>query len=167
VLNKTRPASLSFSTWTAASASVQSMLDLLQAGRITRCRWLVDCTIVRRVPQLVVEICRSFGDDAIRVTRTHAKFATVANAVWQGAIRSTTSLSQNPRLESFELGHVSELCAWLKNVCVLHHPPPWSSANFIVGEQVVCSIWMPIGGSSGHSAWVQSHRLSAGFSWAG
>ncbi len=116
VLDKTGPAALSISTWTAASASVQSMLDLLQAGRITRCRWLVDTTFVRRVPQLVAEIRRSFGDDALRVTRTHAKFATVTNKGWQVAIRSSMNLNQNPRLESYEIGHDPQLCAWLEQV---------------------------------------------------
>jgi hypothetical protein len=116
VLAKTGPAALSISTWTAASTSVQSMLDLLQTGQITRCRWLVDCTFVRRVPQLVAEIRRSFGDDAIRVTRTHAKFATVTNEDWQVAIRSSMNLNQNPRLESYEIGHDPQLCSWLEQV---------------------------------------------------
>ncbi len=116
VLDKTGPAALSISTWTAASASVQSMLDLLQTGRITSCRWLVDVTFVRRVPQLVAQIRKEFGDDAIRVTRTHAKFATVTNENWQVAIRSSMNLNQNPRLESYEIGHDPELCAWLEGV---------------------------------------------------
>jgi hypothetical protein len=116
VLDKTGPAALSISTWTAASTSVQSMLELLQTGQITRCRWLVDCTFVRRVPQLVAEIRRSFGDDAIRVTRTHAKFATITNKSWQVAIRSSMNLNSNPRLESYEIGHDPQLCAWLEQV---------------------------------------------------
>jgi hypothetical protein len=116
VLDKTGPADLSISTWTAASASVQTMLELLQTGQITGCRWLVDTTFVRRVPQLVAEIRKQFGDDAIRVTRTHAKFATVTNERWQVAIRSSMNLNQNPRLESYELGHDPQLCAWLVGV---------------------------------------------------
>jgi hypothetical protein len=116
VLAKTGPAALSISTWTAASASVQSMLDLLQSGQITRCRWLVDTTFVRRVPQLAAEIRAKFGDDAIRVSRVHAKFATITNADWQVAIRTSANINQNPRLESFELGHDAELCAWLEQV---------------------------------------------------
>ncbi len=111
VLDKTGPAALSI-----ASASVQSMLDLLQTGRITSCRWLVDCTFVRRVPALVAQIRKEFGDDAIRVTRTHAKFATVTNDKWKVAIRSSMNLNSNPRLESFELGHDPELCSWLMQV---------------------------------------------------
>ncbi len=116
VLAKTGPAALSISTWTAASASVQSMLDLLQTGQITRCRWLVDTTFVRRVPALVAQIRKEFGADAIRVTRTHAKFATVTNDEWKVAIRSSMNLNQNPRLESYEIGHDPQLCAWLDGV---------------------------------------------------
>lgn len=116
VLAKTGPAALSISTWTAASTSVQSMLELLQTGQITRCRWLVDTTFVRRVPALVAEIRRAFGDDAIRVTRTHAKFCTVTNDKWKVAIRSSMNLNQNPRLESYEIGHDPQLCTWLEQV---------------------------------------------------
>ena len=116
VLAKTGPAALSISTWTAASASVQSMLDLLQTGQITRCRWLVDTTFVRRVPALVAQIRKEFGADAIRVTRTHAKFCTITNDKWKVAIRSSMNLNQNPRLESFEIGHDPQLCEWLEGV---------------------------------------------------
>lgn len=116
VLAKTGPAELGISTWTAASASVETMLRLLQSGQITGCRWLVDTTFVRRVPALVAEIRRRFGDDAIRVTRTHAKFVTVVNREWQVAIRSSMNLNMNPRLESYEMGHDPELCGWLVGV---------------------------------------------------
>jgi hypothetical protein len=116
VLQRTGPAQLGISTWTAASASVESMLRLLQTGQVTGCRWLVDTTFVRRVPALVAEIRKQFGDDAIRVTRTHAKFVTVVNDDWQVAIRSSMNLNQNPRMESFELGHDPELCNWLVGV---------------------------------------------------
>jgi hypothetical protein len=116
VLERTGPAALSISTWTAAHSSVATMLELLQSGKITRCRWLVDCTFVRRVPQLVAQIRKDFGDDAIRVTKTHAKFATIANESWQVAIRSSMNLNQNPRMESYEIGHDPELCSWLEGV---------------------------------------------------
>lgn len=113
VLAKTGPAELSISTWTAASADVLTMQELLKSGRITGCRWLVDQTFVRRVPALAAQIRRQFGDDAIRVTKTHAKFSTIINTEWQVAIRSSMNLNQNPRLESFQLGHDPELCAFL------------------------------------------------------
>jgi hypothetical protein len=116
ILEKTGPASLGVSTWTAANASIQSMMELLQSGRITGCRWLVDQTFVRRCPGLVGEIRRKFGADAIRVTKTHAKFVTITNDEWKVALRSSMNLNQNPRLESFEVGHDPQLCAFLEQV---------------------------------------------------
>lgn len=116
VLTKTGPAELGISTWTAASASVEAMLRLMQSGQVTGCRWLVDVTFTRRVPALAAEIRRQFGNDAIRVTRTHAKFVTVVNQEWQVAIRSSMNLNQNPRVESYEMGHDPELCGWLVGV---------------------------------------------------
>ena len=112
-LGKTGPAALSISTWTAAHADVERMMGLLESGQITGCRFLVDQTFVRRVPALAAQIRKLFGDDAIRVTKTHAKFATIVNNEWQVAIRSSMNLNQNPRLESFQLGHDPELCAFL------------------------------------------------------
>ena len=50
---------------------------------------------------------------AVRVTKTHAKFATIVNNEWQVAIRSSMNLNQNPRLESFQVGHDPELCDFL------------------------------------------------------
>lgn len=113
ILDKTGPASLSISTWTAAAADIQRMMELLESGKISSCRWLVDQTFVRRVPALAAQIRKLFGDDAIRVTKTHAKFCTVVNDGWQVAIRSSMNLNQNPRLESFQVGHDPELCAFL------------------------------------------------------
>ena len=116
ILEKTGPAEVGISTWTAANSSIGEMLALLQSGKITRCRWLVDQTFIRRAPALVAEIRRKFGDDAIRVTKTHAKFAVVRNEDWQIALRSSMNLNQNPRLESFEVGHDPQLCGFLTGV---------------------------------------------------
>ena len=116
VLEKTGPAAMGISTWTAAQTDVGRMLELLNSGKITSCRWLVDMTFIRRCPALVSEIRKKFGCDAIRVTRTHAKFVTISNSEWQIALRSSMNLNQNPRLESFEIGHDPELCAFLTNV---------------------------------------------------
>lgn len=113
VLTRTGPAALSISTWTAAHADVETMMGLLSSGQITSCRWLVDQTFVRRVPALAAQIRRQFGDDCIRVTKTHAKFCTIVNQSWQVALRSSMNLNQNPRLESFQIGHDPELCAFL------------------------------------------------------
>jgi hypothetical protein len=116
ILEKTGPAAMSISTWTAAQTDVSRMLELLNSGKITSCRWLVDLTFIRRCPALVAEIRKQFGQEAIRVTRTHAKFVTITNTNWQVALRSSMNLNQNPRLESFEVGHDPELCSFLVGI---------------------------------------------------
>lgn len=116
ILAKTGPADLSISTWTAANGDVSRMLELLGTGSIRSCRWLVDLTFMRRCPQLTAEIRAKFGANAIRVTKTHAKFCTIVNDEWQIALRSSMNLNQNPRLESFQVGHDPELCQFLSQV---------------------------------------------------
>lgn len=116
ILEKTGPADLSISTWTAANGDVSRMLELLGSGAIRSCRWLVDLTFVRRCPQLMAEIRAKFGADAIRVTKTHAKFCTIVNNEWQVALRSSMNLNQNPRMESFQVGHDPVLCQFLSQV---------------------------------------------------
>jgi hypothetical protein len=116
ILAKTGPADLSISTWTAANGDVTRMLELLNSGSIRSCRWLVDLTFMRRCPQLTSEIRAKFGANAIRVTKTHAKFCTITNKDWQIALRSSMNLNQNPRLESFQVGHDPELCQFLSQV---------------------------------------------------
>lgn len=113
ILAKTGPAKLSISTWTAARADVETMLDLMRSGQVTGCRWLVDQTFVRRAPELAAAIRERFGHDAIRVTRTHAKFVLLESERWRVALRSSMNLNQNPRLESFQVGHDPELCDFL------------------------------------------------------
>ncbi len=116
ILEKTGPADLSISTWTAANGDVTRMLELLNSGAIRSCRWLVDLTFMRRCPQLTSEIRAKFGADAIRVTKTHAKFCTITNDDWQIALRSSMNLNQNPRMESFQVGHDPVLCQFLSEV---------------------------------------------------
>jgi hypothetical protein len=116
ILEKTGPADLSISTWTAANGDVSRMLQLLSSGAIRSCRWMVDLTFMRRCPQLTAEIRAKFGADAIRVTKTHAKFCTITNDEWQIALRSSMNLNQNPRLESFQVGHDPVLCQFLSQV---------------------------------------------------
>lgn len=114
ILDKTGPACLAVSTWTAAHTDVERVMALLESGQITSCRWLVDQTLPRRTPALAAQIRKLFGDDAIRVTKTHAKFATIVNDDWQVALRSSMNLNQNPRLESFQVGHDPELTAFMQ-----------------------------------------------------
>lgn len=109
----TGPAELAISTWTAANTDISTTLALVASGRITAARWLVDLTFVRRCPQLVARIRDTFGGNAIRVTRNHAKFCVITNDKWQVVLRTSMNLNHNPRLEDFTIAHDPELAAFL------------------------------------------------------
>lgn len=113
VLTTTGPAAVAISTWTAANTDVSATLAMIASGRITRARWLVDLTFVRRCPQLAGRIREAFGADAIRVTRNHAKFAVLANERWRVVVRTSMNLNHNPRLENFTVAHDPELADFL------------------------------------------------------
>lgn len=116
ILQKTGPARMSISTWTAAQVDISRMMDLLKSGLMTDCRWLVDLSFIRRTPELCNQIREQFGLEAVRVMRTHAKFVLIENDEWRVCLRSSMNLNQNPRLESYQVGHDPELCDWLGRV---------------------------------------------------
>jgi hypothetical protein len=109
VLDEIGPARLDISTWTAANSDVTTVLEMVNAGRITASRWLVDLTFNRRSPQLAQRIRNVFGDDAIRVAKNHAKFVLLGNDAWKVVVRTSMNLNFNPRFENFQLGHDPEL----------------------------------------------------------
>jgi hypothetical protein len=113
VLQRTGPARLSISTWTAAGTDVSTTLDLIASGRVTAARWLVDLTFTRRCPQLAARIRQAFGPEAIRVSKNHAKFTLIENGTWRVVIRTSMNLNHNPRLEDFTVAHDPDLADFL------------------------------------------------------
>jgi hypothetical protein len=109
-LDQIGPASLSISTWTAATSDVTTVLELVESGRLTSARWLVDLTFNRRSPELAQRIRKVFGrKDAIRVAQNHAKFVMLGNDAWKIVCRTSMNLNFNPRFENFQLANDPEL----------------------------------------------------------
>ena len=103
LLRKTGPADVSIATWTAAGADTTPAEQFLADGRIRSIRWLVDRSFETRQPAYCATLRRLFGDDVIRTTRSHAKFATIRNDDWALAVRTSMNLNMNPRLETIEV----------------------------------------------------------------
>jgi hypothetical protein len=139
----TGTAELAISTWTAANTDISTTLALVASGRITAARWLVDLTFVRRCPQLVARIRDTFGRDAIRVTRNHAKFCVMTNDQWDVVLRTSMNLNHNPRLEDFTIAHDPELAAFLLKTI----DDIWAKQDRKLAEDRVANI----------SAWWQQH----------
>jgi hypothetical protein len=91
------------STWTAANADIKTAYDLLQDKRVRSVRFIVDYSFRTRQPEYCEALRDRFGDDAIRVTSTHAKFTLITNETWKLVLRTSMNLNLNPRFENFEL----------------------------------------------------------------
>lgn len=116
ILDVTGPASVTISTWTAATADLSRAEGFLRDGRIMRLRFLVDRSFLTRQPGYARQLVEAFGVDAVRTTRTHAKFATVTNDEWGVAVRTSMNMNENPRLEHIEVGDDPGLCGFLNGV---------------------------------------------------
>lgn len=113
LLDVTGPADVAISTWTAGNADISRSAAHLSDGRIRSLRFVADCSFGQRQPGYLAELVRLFGDDAIRTTRTHAKFAVITNDSWSVSVRTSMNLNENPRLESIEVTDDTGLAAFL------------------------------------------------------
>jgi len=103
ILSQTGPADVFISTWTAAGADLTDAFQLLESGKMTQCRFLVDHTFQRRKPAFAAKIRELFGIDAVRVTKNHAKFVLIRNDKWDIVLKTSMNLNTNPRLEDFDI----------------------------------------------------------------
>lgn len=116
ILEKTGPADVAIATWTAGAADLSRSAESLRNGNIRSLRFVVDCSFGQRQPGYLAQVRELFGDEAIRSTRTHAKYVVVTNDEWSVAVRTSMNLNENPRLESIEVSDDPELAGFLIRV---------------------------------------------------
>ena len=116
VLEQTGPSDVIVSTWTAAQADIESAFQLLNHGHIRSLRWLVDFSFPRRQPAYCAALRKRFGDDAIRLSKNHAKFVLILNEAWSVVVRTSMNLNENPRFEYVELSESKEMATWLLTI---------------------------------------------------
>lgn len=121
ILRQTGPAHLCVSTWTAGIRDVDNVEFLVTRGDILGLQLIVDRSFTSRQPEYARKVVQVFGEQAIRCTRTHAKFAIIRNDKWDITVRSSMNLNRNPRFEQFDIdddpaladflqAHVDEMC---------------------------------------------------------
>lgn len=115
-LNATGPAAVTISTWTAANADIGFAMRLLANGSLTSLRFVVDFSFPSRQPAYCAALREAFGDDAIRITKNHAKFVLIRNAEWNIVLRTSMNLNENRRLESWELSDCPVMAGYLQEV---------------------------------------------------
>ena len=116
VLEKTGPAEVALSTWTAGAADLSRSAESLRNGNIRSLRFVVDCSFGQRQPGYLAQVRELFGDECVRSTRTHAKFVVITNDEWSVAIRTSMNLNENPRLENIEVSDDPALAGFLLRV---------------------------------------------------
>lgn len=103
VLDQIGAASVTVSTWTPGAKEMDAVAALLDSGLVTDFRLLLDRSFATRHPEYVARIHAALGPEAIRQTRTHAKFALIAAGAWRVTIRTSMNFNRNPRFEQFDL----------------------------------------------------------------
>ncbi len=103
LLDRCGPSDVTVSTWTAANADIERAERLLQDGRIRALRLLVDRSFESRQPRYCGRARHLFGDQALRVWNSHAKFVLVLGGKIDVLYTTSANLNQNKRLENFTL----------------------------------------------------------------
>lgn len=116
LLDVTGPAHVTVSTWTAGTADLTRARRFLDDARLLSLRFIVDRSFLTRQPGYAARLVELFGDDAIRTTRTHAKFVTIRNDEWDVAVRTSMNMNENPRLEHIEVSDDRQLAEFLTAV---------------------------------------------------
>jgi hypothetical protein len=112
LLNQTGPADLIITTWTAHGHNIEETAGLLADGKVRSARFLIDHTFQRRKAHFCGQIRAMFGDDAIRITKNHAKLVVISNEKWKVNILTSMNLNQNLRLEYLLIRESPELAAF-------------------------------------------------------
>jgi hypothetical protein len=103
LLSATGPADVVVSTWTTGIRDAEAAAWLLDNGAMRSFLLLTDLSFKSRQPRYCEALLRRFGREAVKVTRTHAKFALVHNADWALVCRSSMNLNTNTRFEQFDV----------------------------------------------------------------
>lgn len=113
-LKASGPADVVLSTWTASVADITFANRLLVNGSIRSFRLVADLAFQQIAPAYCAAARQAFGDGAIRLTKNHSKFVTIRNAKWNLAIRTSMNLTENKRVEWFEVSDSEPMAAFLE-----------------------------------------------------
>lgn len=112
LLDITGPADVTISTWSAGFYDVDAAVRFRDNSKMQSCRFLMDSS-AKRGQATPGEVAALFGDDAVRTTRSHAKFVLICNDQWKVVVTSSMNLNLNQRLEQAEVTDDPERYAFL------------------------------------------------------
>lgn len=112
LLHFTGPAHVAIGTWSAASADLRRVGELMADSRILSTRWVFDYAFGKRQPDFVDHMKKLFGDGCIRFIKSHCKFMVIHNDEWNIVVQTSMNLNQNSRLENFTVVENPDYCRW-------------------------------------------------------
>ena len=101
VIEKVGPSRLVIATWTAARADISHCDRLLNDQRVQDIRFLVDRSFQSRQARYCTLLRDKFGDEAIRVVNSHAKFVIFQGGAFDVLLLTSANLNKNKRIENF------------------------------------------------------------------
>jgi hypothetical protein len=146
-LKATGPADVTLSTWTAANADMGFAYELLREGSIHSLKFVVDFSFPTRQPEYCAALREKFGDDAVRVTKTHANFVVIRNADWSIVIRSSMNLNENRRFESFEISDDPGMAKYCEDLVFDLFEYQEAGKGFEDGPYKVCQQFLAFNGN--------------------
>lgn len=103
IIGQSGPASVDVLTWTITDIDIEQIAEFISQGKITRFRILLDCSFQARQPIWDQMLRTAFGDDAIRIIKSHAKCVIVRSATMDVVVHASMNMNRNPRLENMEI----------------------------------------------------------------
>ncbi len=135
ILEQTGPADLDISTWVAANYELNHIDKFFQKDKIKRLRFFVDKSFPNRQPEFFQYLIDLFGQNSVRVSRVHAKFAVIQNDNWNIVIRTSMNLNENRRIENFEISDDKELAGYLSKILDSFFNAPFSHVSTRPGDR--------------------------------
>ena len=102
---------LVIATWTASNADLTKAAGFLRDGRIQTMRLMVDRSFEGRQPRYCETMRALFGDKAIRVWSSHAKFCIFSGGKFDVLYLTSVNLNANKRLENHTVVAAGEVPA--------------------------------------------------------
>lgn len=115
VLKRVGRARVRLSTWSVGIRDAETAAWLIRSDDIESLQLVVDRSFPGRQPAYAGRVTALFGDEAIVVTRVHAKVALIHAGDWRITIRSSMNLNRNPRFEQWDLNDDPKLFAFMSD----------------------------------------------------
>jgi len=114
-LDITGPADVVIATWSVGFYDLAAAERFRDLGKLRSCRFVMDSS-AKRGQATGADVASVFGADAIRTTRTHAKFALIENDAWHVVIQSSMNLNLNERSEQFSMTDCAQTAQFVRTI---------------------------------------------------